>query len=328
MSMHAGPAPALGFLVRACLALSLLLASGPAKALNCAVFPPDNPWNQRVDSLPVHPRSADYVASMGAGLYLHADFGSYAGYGIPYNVVGKKTPRVQVKFVEYGAESDRVPYPSPSKPKIEGGSDKHMLLVDDQACKLYELYHAKKTKKGWQAGSGAVFDLRANTYRPAGWTSADAAGLPIFPGLVRFEEVAQGVIRHALRFTAVRTQRAYIHPARHWASSSTDPTLPPMGLRVRMKAGYDTSWISGQARVIVEALKPSDVVAAAVKRRANRPVTTDAAWRVTARLDCGFRFRRGIHNRNDDAVRAGVQRLHDDPGLVPGHADERHRLRR
>jgi hypothetical protein len=258
MSMHAGPAPALGYLgylVRACLALSLLLASGPAKALNCAVFPPDDPWNQRVDSLPVHPRSADYVASMGAGLYLHADFGSYAGYGISYNVVGKNTPRVQVKFVEYGAESDRVPYPIPAKPKIEGGSDKHVLLVDDQACKLYELYHAKKTKKGWQAGSGAVFDLLANTYRPAGWTSADAAGLPIFPGLVRFEEVAQGVIRHALRFTAVRTQRAYIHPARHWASSSTDPTLPPMGLRVRMKAGYDTSWISGQARVIVEALK-------------------------------------------------------------------------
>ena len=120
MSMHAGPAPALGYLVRTCLALSLLLASGPAKALNCAVFPPDNPWNQRVDSLPVHPRSADYVASMGADLYLHADFGSYAGYGIPYNVVGKKTPRVQVKFVEYGAESDRVPYPIPVQAQDRG----------------------------------------------------------------------------------------------------------------------------------------------------------------------------------------------------------------
>ena len=134
------------------------------------------------------------------------------------------------------------------------GPDLH-LLVDRDACKLYELYLAERTDDGWQAGSGAIFDLLGNSYRPAGWTSADAAGLPIFPGLVRYEEVADGQIRHALRFTVRRSQKAYVHPARHWASTSTDPRLPPMGLRLRLKADYDTIWIGGQARVIATALK-------------------------------------------------------------------------
>jgi hypothetical protein len=241
----------------ALVAASLLFGpAGSARAsLRCPVFPPDNPWNQRVDTLPVHPRSTDYVASLGAALHLHADFGSFRGYGIPYNVVRAPVTPVPVRFTAYGDQSDPGPYPIPARPKIEAGSDRHLLVVDDSACKLYELYAAKKTRTGWAAASGAIFDLTSDALRPAGWTSADAAGLPIFPGLVRYDEVAKGAIRHALRFTASRTQRAYILPARHWASDSTDPTLPPMGLRLRLKAGYDTGWIHGQARVIADALK-------------------------------------------------------------------------
>src|SRR3954454_8131826 len=241
----------------ALVAASLLLGpAGSARAgLRCPVFPPDNPWNQRVDTLPVHPRSADYVASLGADLHLHADFGSFRGYGIPYNVVHAPVTPAPVRFTVYGDQSGPGPYPIPARPKIEAGSDHHLLVVDDSACKLYELYAAKKTRTGWAAASGAIFDLTSNALRPAGWTSADAAGLPIFPGLVRYDEVAKGAIHHALRFTASRTQRAYILPARHWASDSTDPTLPPMGLRVRLKAGYDTGWIHGQARVVADALK-------------------------------------------------------------------------
>jgi hypothetical protein len=211
-------------------ALVLLLGctSSAWAALRCPVFPADNPWNQRVDALPVHPRSAYYITSLGADLHLHADFGSYRGYGIPYNVIRAPATPVPVRFTAYADESDKGPYPIPQHPKIEGGSDRHLLVVDDNACRLYELFAAKKTRTGWAAASGAIFDLTSNALRPAGWTSADAAGLPIFPGLVRYDEVAKGAIRHALRFTASRTQRAHILPAHHWASDSTDPTLPPM----------------------------------------------------------------------------------------------------
>jgi hypothetical protein len=190
-------------------------------------------------------------------LPFRAAFGTDASYGIPYNVVGADTPRVAVQFVEYPAESDRQPYPIPEEPKIEGADspDRHVLLVDDDACKLYELYLAHETPGGWQASSGAIFDLLSNRLRPAGWTSADAAGLPIFPGLVRYEEVAAGEIRHALRVTVRKSQQAYIHPARHWASDSRDPRLPPMGLRLRLKADYDVSWITGQAAIIATSLK-------------------------------------------------------------------------
>jgi hypothetical protein len=156
---------------------------------------------------------------------------------------------------DYADESDRGPYPIPRHVPIEAGSDRHVLLVDRDACRLYELYAARHGAAGWHAGSGAIWSLRSNHVRPAGWTSADAAGLPILPGLARYDEVRAGTIRHALRFTVPRTRRAYVYPARHYASASTDPELPPMGLRVRLRAGFDTSGFPRQARIVLEALE-------------------------------------------------------------------------
>lgn len=254
---------------------ALLLGGGSAQALRvpsaprCPVFPASNPWNQRVDSLPVASNSAQLVQSIGAGTGLHADFGSglWDGgpIGIPFDVVSKRTPRSRVAF-DYADESDRVPYPIPKSVHIEGGrassGDRHALLLDRDACKLYELYALYEQGGGWKAGSGAVFDLRSNRLRPAGWTSADAAGLPLFPGLARYDEVARGRIDHALRFTASRTRRAYVYPARHYASSSDDPSLPPMGLRVRLKASVDISGYPKQARVVLQALKTYGMILA------------------------------------------------------------------
>jgi hypothetical protein len=229
-------------------------ATGPVVG-GCAVFPADNVWNARVDSLPVAAESATYVASIGAARTFHMDFGSYPGYGIPYQVVGAGTPGRTVTF-DYADESDPGPYPIPSSPLIEGGSDHHVLIVDSTACELYELWDARQGPGGaWLAGSGAKWSLRSNALRPAGWTSADAAGLPILPGLVRYDEVAAGAINHALRFTAPQTRRAYIYPARHYASSSTSASLPPMGLRLRLKASADLSGLSPDARVIAVALQ-------------------------------------------------------------------------
>ncbi len=255
---------ALGFAVAAA-----VLACGSAAALRlpaapaCPVFPRSNAWNQRVDRLPVAADSARLVASIGLDRPLHADFGSglWDGgpIGIPFDVVTRATPRSRVSFT-YAAESSRVPYPIPRTVRIEGGrastGDRHALLLDRDACRLYELYAlTPQPGGGWRAGSGAVWNLRSNALRPAGWTSADAAGLPIFPGLARYDEVARGVIDHALRFTAPRTRRAYVYPARHFASNSTDQALPPMGLRVRLKASFDVSGFPRQARVVLTALK-------------------------------------------------------------------------
>jgi hypothetical protein len=223
----------------------------------CPIFPASNVWNKRIDTLPLDPRSATYIGSIGLDRGLHMDFGSYAGYGIPYQVVTSSTPRSTVTF-DYADESDRVGYPIPASPRIEGagaGGDRHILMVDRDYCKLYELFAARRTSGRWYAGSGAVWDLRSNALRRDGWTSADAAGLPILPGLVRYDEVAAGAILHALRFTTNRTRSAHIHPARHDASDSTSTSLPPMGLRVRLKASYDTSGLSAHARAIAEALK-------------------------------------------------------------------------
>ena len=257
---------------RSALAIAVAAAAlgcGSAAALRlpaapgCPVFPRSNAWNQRVDRLPVAADSARLVASIGLDRPLHADFGSglWDGgpIGIPFDVVTRATPRSRVSFT-YAGESDRVPYPIPRTVHIEGGrdatGDRHALLLDRDACRLYELYAlAPKPGGGWQAGSGAVWNLRSNAPRPAGWTSADAAGLPIFPGLARYDEVARGVIDHALRFTAPRTRRAYVYPARHFASDSTDPALPPMGLRVRLKASFDPSGFPPQARIVLTALK-------------------------------------------------------------------------
>jgi hypothetical protein len=231
-------------------------------ARHCPVFPANNPWNQRVDKLPVSADSAQLISSIGLDASVHADFGSgkWDGgpIGIPFDVVSHKTHRSRVSF-EYASESNRVRYPIPKHVHIEGGAhatgDRHAILVDKSACRLYELYDLRHTRRGWTAGSGAVWNLRSNHLRPAGWTSADAAGLPIFPGLARWDEVSRGVIDHALRFTAPETRRAYVYPARHYASSSNDPALPPMGLRVRLKASVNVASFPKQARVVLRALQ-------------------------------------------------------------------------
>jgi hypothetical protein len=254
-------------------ALAMALEAGSASgaplpaAKRCTVFPADNPWNRRVDTLPVAPDSAVVVRSIGLDEHVHADFGSglWDGgpIGIPFTVVGKSTPRSRVSF-EYADESDRVRYPIPANVKIEGGpnadGDRHALLVDRDACRLYELFALRKEGGRWTAGSGAVFDLRSNKLRPAGWTSADAAGLAIFPGLARYDEVARGRIDHALRFTVERSRRANVWPARHYASDLTDPSLPPMGLRLRLKAAYPIGGFPRQARVVLQALKDYGMV--------------------------------------------------------------------
>lgn len=238
-------------------------------APHCQIFPANNPWNQRVDTLPVAADSAQIIASIGVSTGLHPDFGSglYGGQpiGIPFDVVSHTTPRHRVTF-DYADESDKGPYPIPKTVHIEGGrastGDRHALLLDKDACKLYELYALYPNGKGWKAGSGAIWSLKSNALRPAGWTSADAAGLPIFPGLARYDEVARGVINHALRFTVQHTRRAYVYPARHYASSLTDPSLPPMGLRVRLKASVDISSFPRQARVVLQALKTYGMIVA------------------------------------------------------------------
>ncbi|MBB6028801.1 hypothetical protein [Oceanithermus desulfurans] len=239
-------------------------SGGPTLA-GCPVFPADHVWNTPVDDLPVHPDSAAYIASIGPDTGLHPDFGAglWEGepIGIPFNLVDAVTPRVPVAFL-YDDESDPGPYPIPADPRIEGGSDRHLLALDTTSCTLYELYAVEQGTAGWSAGSGAVFDLRGYALRPDGWTSADAAGLPILPGLVRYDEVAAGEIRHALRFTASRTQRAYVWPARHYASSRTDPDLPPMGLRLRLRADFDTSGFSPEVQVLLEALKKYGMILA------------------------------------------------------------------
>jgi hypothetical protein len=235
-----------------------------AGAAPCQVLPADNPWNTDVSTAPLHPRSAAFIDSIGRADHLHPDVGTFwdgAPIGIPYVRVGAGQPKVPVTFF-YADESDPGPYPIPPDAPIEGGSssdgDRHVIVVDDHACRLYELFDAHPVDGGraWQAGSGAVFDLRTNALRPDGWTSADAAGLPIFPGLIRYDEVVeQGAIRHALRFTVSRTQRGYIHPATHFASSITDPDVPPMGLRLRMRASYSCASYSREVQVICAALK-------------------------------------------------------------------------
>ncbi len=220
----------------------------------CSLFPSTNVWNRRVDGLPVAGNSATLIGTIGASEDLHPDFGKYLGYGIPINVVDGSTPKRWVTF-QYDDESDPGPYPIPPTPRIEGGSDRHILMWEIESCRLYELFAATRTASGWQAGSGAIWDLESNALRPDGWTSADAAGLPILPGLVRYEEVAAGEIAHAIRFTAPVTRDAHIYPARHHAGDGSSASLPPMGLRVRLKASFDISGFGPQAQVILTAMK-------------------------------------------------------------------------
>jgi hypothetical protein len=257
------------------LAAALAALAGTADALRlpsaprCTVFPPSNPWNQRVDKLPVAADSDAIIGSIGRDRGLHADFGSglWDGgpIGIPITVVGAGQRKSRVSF-EYADESDKGPYPIPANVPIEGGSqsngDRHALIVDRDRCRLYELYALYREGSGWRAGSGAIWDLRSNHLRPAGWTSADAAGLPIFPGLARYDEFKRGRIDHALRFTVSRTRRSFVWPARHFASNLTDPSLPPMGLRVRLGASFDVRPFPPQARVVLTALKRYGMIVA------------------------------------------------------------------
>jgi hypothetical protein len=248
------------------LALTAGIASGhpPKGAPKCRVFPKNNPWNQRVDKLPLVKNSGAIVGAIGAGGSVHADFGSgtYDGgpIGIPFVTVAKTQRKVKVGF-DYADESDEGPYPVPANAPIEGGrnadGDRHVLVVDRSACKLYELYdaHPLNGGKDWHAGSGAIWSLKSNKVRPKGWTSADAAGLPILPGLARYEDLQKGGIDHALRFTANRTRKAFIYPARHFASNLTDSNLPAMGQRLRLKASFDIKPFPKQARAVLTALK-------------------------------------------------------------------------
>jgi hypothetical protein len=234
------------------------------------LFPADNDWNRDVSGDPVDPNSANLIASMGLTTSLHPDFGTVwngAPNGIPYVVVSGSQAKVPITFDAYGDESDPGPYPAPLDAPIEGGpngaGDRHVIVVDRDNWKLYELYRAFPNGAGWSADSGAVYDLNSNALRPAGWTSADAAGLPIFPGLVRYDEVfGAKAISHALRFTASHTRRAYVSPARHFASSDTNTNLPPMGMRVRLKASVNIDGFSPAMQVILRALKKYGMILA------------------------------------------------------------------
>ena len=259
----------------ATVAVAATAASGAAPAPQlgaCPVFPTTSVWNTPVNTLPVAADSATIIAAIGDS-GVHADFGSGlwdgSRIGIPYVVVhGKTTPKSRVTF-DYADESDKGPYPIPATVPIEGApghldsGDRHALIVDRDSCRLYELYALHREGSRWAAGSGAIWNLRSNALRPATWTSADAAGLPILPGLARWDgDAATGHIGHALRFTVQRTRNTFIYPARHQASSSSDPSLPPMGLRVRLKASVDISKLPRQARIVAQAMKTYGMIVA------------------------------------------------------------------
>jgi hypothetical protein len=265
--------------------LPLILGGMPMVA-GCPLQPSDNIWNRPVDTLPVDANSAKYVSAIGAGKSFHADFGSgtWDGFpiGIPYNVVGGGQGKSSVIF-EWPDESDAGPYPIPANPLIEGdpngSGDRHLLAVDTSTCKLYELYAAHKISGQWYAGSGAIFDLNSNALRQDGWTSADAAGLPILPGLARYEEVAAGEIRHALRFTVPTTNGTKIWPARH-VTSSSNPNAPPMGQRFRLKASFDVAQFQAwpQAYVLAVAMQKYGLIVA----------DNGSAWYVSGAPDPGW----------------------------------------
>ena len=252
-------------------ALAMVLAAkGQPSISSCEVFPSNNIWNTPVDKLPVDPNSNQYVTTIGANAPAHPDFGSglYAGepIGVPFTTVPGTQPKVSVTF-QYSDESDPGPYPIPANVPIEGGAqssgDRHVLVIDQDNCILYEMWSSYPQADGtWQAGSGAIFHLKSNTLRPAGWTSADAAGLPIFPGLIRYDEVAAGEILHAIRFTAPQTRNTYIWPARHEASDLTAASFPPMGQRFRLKASFNISGFAQPVQVILRALQKYGMILA------------------------------------------------------------------
>jgi hypothetical protein len=300
------------------LGLAMVASAGAAQAAGptvagCPLLPADSIWNVRVDGLPVAANSASYVSTIGSTRTMHPDFGAGmwdgAPIGIPFVTVPGSQPRVPVTF-DYDDESDPGPYPVPPDAPIEGGpesdGDRHILVVDTAQCVLYELYYAyPQPGGGWHAGSGSVFALGSNTLRPDTWTSADAAGFPILPGLVRYDEVAAGEIAHALRFTTDRTRTSYVYPARHQAGESGSLSLPPMGLRVRLKATYDTSGFSPQARVIAEALKHYGMILA----------DNGSPWYVTGASDP--RFDDDVLHQLD-VIKGSDLEVVDTTGLVNG----------
>jgi hypothetical protein len=227
----------------------------------CPVFPANNPWNTDISGRARHPNSDRIVRTLNSigGRFLHADFGGEGAYGIPFVIVSPTATQWPVRYTDYGDESDAGPFPIPRRAPIEGGAasdgDRHVIAVQQGTCALFELYRAFPRSTRWDAASGATWDLRSNRLRPAGWTSADAAGLPILPGLARCEDIAAGAVHHALRVTFGRTRRGYVSPARHFASSSTSSSLPAMGMRLRLKASYDITRYHGQARILLVAMK-------------------------------------------------------------------------
>lgn len=235
-------------------------SGSPPSLSGVPIFPINNIWNTPIDNLPVLSNSDAIVANIGATLTLHPEFGAYDPYeghiGIPVNIVSGDHPKLPVDIL-YADESDAGPYPIPENPRIEDGSDRHILIVQRDEQRLYELWDASRRADGtWRAGSGAIFDLASNRLRPDGWTSADAAGLPILPGLVRYDEVQSGQINHALRVTVPWTHHDYVWPARHHTySGPIDPDHPWMGMRIRLKAGFDISGFTPQVQVILQCLK-------------------------------------------------------------------------
>jgi len=245
-------------------------AQGPLPGTSCSVFPVNNYWHADISKLPVNRHSSQWLSHMSPGSELHPDFGPSYGaqpvpYGIPYTVVGHSHARVHVHFT-YADESDNVGYPLGSDSKVEGGAnadgDRHVLIVDRGTCRLYELYDVHHANGRWTAGSGATWSLTSNKLRPAGWTSADAAGLPILPGLLRLDEVKAGHVDHAIRFTTNVTDRSYLWPARHQAGSVNDSSYPPMGARFRLKAGFPISSYRADTRVVLKAMKHYGLVLA------------------------------------------------------------------
>ena len=247
----------------------------------CYILPSTNPWNTPVDKLPVRSDSATFIAHISTAGHtnLHPDFGGGGAYGIPYMVVPATQPKVPIHYTAYGDESDPGPFPIPKNAPIEGGSsstgDRHVIVLQKGTCHLFELGRAFWAGNHWNADVGVNWYLKSNAKRPLYWTSADAAGLPILPGLVRYDEVAAGHIDHAVRFTVPSTQKGFIFPATHYASSSTNAALPPMGLRLRLKASYSLARFHGQSLVILKALKKYGMIVA----------DNGSSWYITGAVD-------------------------------------------
>ncbi|MFD9417846.1 hypothetical protein ACFWC9_24435 [Streptomyces goshikiensis] len=325
-SHPAGRIPAARTVAAAAAAMTAacLLSGAPAAAAARAPAPcetslPDSFWRAPVDKLPVHPNSARYVASIGAAEPLHPDFGSGladgAPFGIPVTVPDAPVPESKVTF-DIAEESDKSGYRIPQDAGIENGpassGDRHVIVWDRALCKSYELWNAKpEGGNAWHAGSGAVFDLRSNTLRPDGWTSADAAGLAILPGLARYDEAANGRIDHAIRITVPRSDQSYLWPARHQAGSAADPSLPPMGLRLRLKSSVDTSTLAPQAKAVAEALKTYGAIVA----------DNGSAWFLSGEQNSGWdnaqlNALKGLKGSDFEAVDASTLQQSPDSGAA------------